>query len=116
MPIGFVLLPDNTCRPLESLDELAELWPPEDVRVWVDLESPSDEDLQRLGRIAALDDEALEDCLHGEQQPRVDEFESHIFLVLYGLHGLKEQEELDPHKLAAFCGSRFLITVVRQPC
>jgi magnesium transporter len=115
MPIGFVLLPDKICRPLASLDELATLWAREDVRLWVDLESPSDEELQRLGRIAGLDEEALDDCLRGEQQPRVDEFESHIFLVLYGLYGLKEHEDLDPHKLAAFCGSRFLITVVRQP-
>ena len=115
MPLGFVLLPDNSCRPLESLSDLAEFWRREDVRVWVDLESPSEEDLQRLGQIAGLDEEALEDCLQGEQHPRVDEFESHVFLVLYGLHGLKEQEDVDPHKLAAFCGGRFLITVVRQP-
>ncbi len=115
MPLGFVLLPGNNCQRLESLDELAELWPREDVRLWVVLESPSQEDLQRLGQIAGLDEEALDDCLQGEQQPRVDEFESHIFLVLYGLYGLKEQEDFDPHKLAAFCGGRFLITVVRQP-
>ncbi|MDA1051266.1 MAG: magnesium transporter CorA family protein [Planctomycetota bacterium] len=115
MAIGFALLPGNECRPLKSLEDLAELWTQSDVRVWVDLESPSEEDLQRLNQIIALDDEALEDCLHGEQQPRVDEFESYIFLVLYGLHGLKEQEDLDPHKLAAFCGTRFLITVGRHP-
>ncbi|MCA9270379.1 MAG: magnesium transporter CorA family protein, partial [Planctomycetales bacterium] len=28
---------------------------------------------------------------------------------------LKEQEELDPHKLSAFCGSNFLLTVHRHP-
>ncbi|HRX79104.1 MAG: magnesium transporter CorA family protein [Planctomycetaceae bacterium] len=100
---------------MRSLDELADLWQREDVRVWVDLESPTDDDLRRLGEIAGLDEEALDDCLHGEQQPRVDEFEGYIFLVLYGLYGLKEQEDLDPHKLAAFCGTRFLITVGRQP-
>jgi magnesium transporter len=109
------MLPDNACRPLVSLDELANLWPRDDVRLWVHLERPTDQELQRLGKIAGLDEEALDDCLHGEQQPRVDEFESHIFLVLYGLYGLKEQQDLDPHKLAAFCGSRFLITVVRYP-
>ena len=70
MRIGFVSLPDNTCLPLASLDELATFWPREDVRLWVDLESPTDEELQRLGRIAGLDEEALDDCLRGEQQPR----------------------------------------------
>lgn len=115
MSIGFALLPDNESRRLTSLDAVAELWAREDIRLWIDLESPTDEDLRRLGAIAGLDEEALDDCLQGEQQPRVDEFEGYIFLVLYGLHGLKEQEELDPHKLAAFCGTRFLITVGRAP-
>ena len=115
MTIGYALLPENQCQPLTSLEDLAKIWPRNDVFVWVDLESPSDDDLQQLSQIIALDNEALDDCLHGEQQPRVDEFKSYIFLVLYGLHGLKEQAELDPHKLAAFCGNRFLITVGRAP-
>lgn len=115
MPIGFVLLPGNVCKPLKSLDEVAELWRRDDVRLWIDLESPTEDALLLLGQVVGLDEESLDDCLHGEQQPRVDEFESHIFLVLYGLHGLKEQEDLDPHKLAAFCGNRFLITVGRHP-
>jgi len=115
MGIGFALQPEKKCRPLKSLDDLAELWSREDTHFWVDLESPTDEELQRLGQIVGLDEEALDDCLHGEQQPRVDEFDDYIFLVLYGLHGLKEQDDLDPHKLAAFCGGRFLITVGRHP-
>jgi len=69
MPIGFALLSENECRPLGSLQELEELWPRTDVRFWVDLESPTDDDLRQLGRFAALDEESLEDCLNGEQQP-----------------------------------------------
>lgn len=113
--MGFALLPNGECRRLGSLEDIEAMWPHEDTRLWVDLESPTEDDLRRLGSIAGLDEEALDDCLHGEQQPRVDEFEGYIFLVLYGLLGLKEQQELDPHKLAAFCGSRFLITVGRDP-
>ncbi len=115
MTIGFVLLADGTSCPINSLDELADVWSEGELRVWIDLESPSEEDLRRLDEIIKLDDESLDDCLHGEQRPRIDEFDDYIFLVLYGLYGLKEQEDLDPHKLAAFCGNRFLITVHRAP-
>ncbi len=115
MGIGFVMVSETKCRPLKSLDDLAQVWPDHDARIWVDLEAPTDADLRRLGEIVGLDEEALDDCQHGEQQPRVDEFDGYVFVVLYGLHGLKQQEDLDPHKLAAFCGSRFLITVGRYP-
>lgn len=115
MPIGFALLSENQARPLKSVEEVAEFWANPEVRLWIDLESPSDDDLRRISRLVGLDDESLEDCLHGEPHPQVSEFENYIFLVLYGLYGLKEQADLSPHRLAAFCGKRFLITIVREP-
>jgi magnesium transporter len=115
MALGFIVLADGACRPLESLDDLARLWAGLETRVWVDLECPSEGELRKAGDVFGLDQESLEDCLHGEQRPRVDEFDDYIFLVLYGLRGLKEQEDIDPHKLAAYCGKRFLITVHRKP-
>jgi magnesium transporter len=83
--------------------------------VWVDLEAPDQSELHALRDVFQLDDESLCDCLDGEQWPRIDDFGEHIFLVLYGLFGLKEGGEVDPHKLAVFCGRRFLITVHRHP-
>ena len=51
MPIGFAVLADKSCRPLESLEDLATLWAEPEVRVWVDLEAPTEEDLRRLDEI-----------------------------------------------------------------
>jgi magnesium transporter len=115
MALGFIVLADGACRPLKSLEDLARLWAEPETRVWVDLERPAEDELRKLGEVFGLDGESLEDCLHGEQRPRVDEFDDYIFLVLYGLHGLKEQEDIDPHKLAAYCGNRLLVTVHREP-
>lgn len=112
---AYVFLADNTTHRLHSYDALTEAWCRPDSRIWIDMEEPTEVDLDCLGEIFGLDHEALQDCLYGEQRPRIDEFGQYVFLVVYGLSGLKEQVELDPHKLAAFCGSRFLITVHRLP-
>ena len=62
-----------------------------------------------------LGEASLEDCLHREQRPRIDGFDDYVFIVLYGLVGLDDPSEFNPRKLAAFCGTRFLMTVHREP-
>jgi magnesium transporter len=105
----------GTLEKLDTIEEIKAAWRQPEARVWIDLESPSEQELLALQDVFQLDGESLQDCLQGEQWPRIDEFEEHIFLVLYGLFGLKERGDVSPHKLAVFCGARFLVTVHRQP-
>jgi magnesium transporter len=112
---AFAYYEDNTCERIQTLESLHAAWSRPGSRLWVDLEQPTEGDMLQLGTLFKLDEEAVKDCLYGEQRPRIDEFGEFIFFVFYGLIGLKQQEELDPHKLAVFIGCRFLITVHREP-
>ena len=115
MLTAFVYSAAGVLEKADSMEAVEAAWRQPDVRVWIDLESADEKELSALRDTFNLDAESLEDCLQGEQWPRIDEFEEHIFLVLYGLFGLKEKGDVDPHKLAVFCGARFLVTVHRQP-
>jgi magnesium transporter len=115
MFMAFVDSDEGTLRKVESIEAVRAAWEEPGVRVSVDLEAPDQSELLALRDIFQLDDGSLHDCLDGEQWPRIDDFDDHIFLVLYGLFGLKEGGEVDPHKVAVFCGQRFLITVHRHP-
>src|SRR4051794_1866866 len=115
MLTAFVHSADGATRKVDSIEAVRAAWAEPDTRVWIDLESPEEPELLPLREIFHLDEEALQDCLQGEQWPRIDDFDQYIFLVCYGLFGLKERADVAPHKLAAFCGPRFLITVSRQP-
>jgi magnesium transporter len=115
MLTAFVYSADGALSKVETIEAIASAWRQPDVRIWADMEAADERELFALGHVFHLDEESLEDCLQGEQWPRIDEFHEHIFLVLYGLFGLKEAGEVDPHKLAVFCGQRFVITVHRQP-
>jgi magnesium transporter len=112
---AFVYSVDGSLLKVGSIEAVEAAWSHPGVHVWIDLEAPAKEELDGLGRIFRLDEQSLDECLEGEQWPRIDEFDEHIFVVLYGLFGLKEGGEVDPHKLSVFCGPRFLITVHRQP-
>ena len=112
---GFARLPDGDVRQLSSLEALAEVWKQAQAVVWADLEEPTEDELRTLGGVIRADDAALEDCLHGEQHPRIDEYDDHFFMVLYGAAGPEPDARFDPRKLAVFCGRRFLVTVHREP-
>ena len=112
---GYVRRADGTTRTLDSVTDLAEQWLDKEAAIWIDLEEPSEDEVRAVDAVIDLDDEAWEDCLHGEQRPRIDEYETYIFLVLYGLPGSNRETDARPRKLAAFCGGRFLITVHREP-
>lgn len=115
MLTAFIFENDKLPITTTSLDDVLTAARRDDAMLWVDLESPEESLLLQIGEIFGLDEESMDDCLHGEQRPRLDEFEAYLFLVLYGLFGVERDVELTPRKLAVFCGERFLITVHRQP-
>jgi len=115
MVSGFALLPDGTARKIDTVDDAVNVLPQQDSTVWVDLESPTKEELQGIGAALSLDPGSLEDCLAGEQRPRIDDFDNYIFLILYGMVGPEQTDVVSPRKLAAFCGRNFLVTTHPDP-
>lgn len=112
---AFAHFSDGSVERIQSVDALAEAWSKEGTVVWIDLEGAMEEELRALDRVIPVKEAAVEDCLHGEQRPRIDEYEDYAFVVLYGAIGSEPELVLQPRKLAAFCGRRFLITVHREP-
>lgn len=98
-----------------DLAELPQLVAGSAESVWIDLESPTDAELRAVGDAFGLTKDALEDCITGEQRPRIDEFEDHIFILLYGMVGANDAAGFTPRKLSAFLSDRYLITVHPDP-
>ncbi|TWT46632.1 magnesium transporter CorA family protein [Botrimarina hoheduenensis] len=98
-----------------SFEELQVLWNHQDAFAWVDLEAPSADDLQRLDLLIDLDDQSLEDCLHGEPRARIDEFDDCLLIVAYGVIAHEGSDEVEARKLTIFRGERFLVTIHSQP-
>ena len=111
---AFARLSDNTVKQLESVEILADMWGNGQTVVWIDLEEPTEDELRALDQVIRVDEAALEDCLSGEQRPRIDEYDEYVFIVLYGASGPERDPQFEPRKLAVFCGKRFLITVHRE--
>jgi len=77
--------------------------------LWVDVVSPSAEDLQRIGEEFGFHPLALEDAARPHQRPKLDQYEGFFFLVFYGL--TIEDGRPQTHEINLFVGQNYLVTV-----
>jgi len=79
--------------------------------VWVDFCAPSGEELHEVADELGLHDLAVEDALEAHQRPKIDHYESHLFLSCHAVRVNAELSGLDVTGIHAFIGDRWLITV-----
>jgi magnesium transporter len=53
--------------------------------VWIDLDQPSDADLQALAQTFHLHPLTVEDARTFDQRPKVEEYEGYVFMVMFGV-------------------------------
>jgi magnesium transporter len=91
----------------EISDHLAD----EAVTIWLDLRDPDRGDLAVLSDEFGLHPLAVEDAVQEHQRPKLDRYQSHLFLNAYGARLDTGTGELATSELAAFVTPRALITV-----
>jgi magnesium transporter len=100
---------------LDRLDrERIEALRARDEFFWVDLHSPSEEEVETLGEVFGFHPIALEDTLHFDQRPKLDGYDEYALLVFYGV-GF-DGDEPRPVEVHLFLHGSFIITVHRDPC
>ena len=83
---------------------------------WIDVENTDAEELGELGRRFGLHKLAVEDCLHQDQRPKLEEYPNHLFLVLNGFtHEAADICELTLHEHHFFIGPTWIISVHALP-
>lgn len=94
----------RTMVPLSELNHTAYKW------YWVDFSIPTDEENQKLSTFFQFHPLAIEDCLHYLQRPKMDYYDSYIFLVLHDLPAHK----LTANEVDIFYSESFIVTYHAQ--
>jgi magnesium transporter len=81
------------------------------VTVWFDLCRPTAEDLAAISEELGLHPLAVEDAIHEHQRPKLDRYDSHLFVTTYAVHLNTETGVLDTSEVAAFITPNALVTV-----
>ncbi|MCL5985972.1 MAG: magnesium/cobalt transporter CorA [Actinobacteria bacterium] len=91
-------------------DEIQILLQDEENIIWVDLDNPDESEIYRvLKDTFGFHPLTIEDCIKGQQRPKIEDFDRYIFMVLFDADMNKDgtiiNEELD-----IFFGKNFIIT------
>lgn len=82
--------------------------------LWVNVNDPTGEDFAELAAQFGFHPLAIEDCKHGHQRPKMDEYQGYYFIVLYEAR-LSEDQHLELHEVNLFLGKQYLVTVHTAP-
>lgn len=81
--------------------------------VWLDVATPSEDDLNWLAREYNFHPLAIEDCRHFDQRAKVEPYEGYLFISVDAV--TRQNGELSAQELEVFLGADYLITVHREP-
>jgi magnesium transporter len=93
------------------VSEISDHISDEQVTIWLDLRDPDREDLAVLSAEFGLHPLAIEDAVYEHERPKLDRYQTHLFLTAYGARLNKDTGILATSEVAAFVTSRALITV-----
>lgn len=100
---------------VSDIDRLAELIGDPARVLWLDLLSPSEQELETLAGIFRLHPLAVEDASREHQRPKVEEYEHFDFLVFHTVKFSEDDHVLITGELDIFVGANYLITVHAEP-
>jgi magnesium transporter len=93
------------------LSEVSEYLAHPDTFVWVDFLNPTRTDLEELAEELDLHELAVDDALGPHQRPKLDRYESHLFLATHWLAADPVTAELRETEVDTFLNARWLVTV-----
>ena len=79
--------------------------------VWADFVSPTEEDLASIEEELGLHELAIEDAVHEHQRPKLDRYDTHLFLAAYSVAFDVHTGELTKAEIKAFVTPRAIVTV-----
>jgi len=79
--------------------------------VWADFISPTEADLASIEEELGLHELAIEDAVHEHQRPKLDRYDTHLFLASYSVSFDAHSGEVTKSEIKAFITPRALITV-----
>lgn len=81
------------------------------VTVWLDMCAPDEHDLATISEELDLHRLAVEDAVQERQRPKLDRYDSHLFVTAYAVALDVSTGELDSFEVAAFVTRNALVTV-----
>jgi magnesium transporter len=88
-----------------KLESISDIVPDRETVLWLDIQDPTEADLELLRNEFGFHELALEDVVRRHQRAKVDEYEGYLFVVFYAVG------KNHVHEVNLFVGENYLVTV-----
>lgn len=105
---------DGRVETVADLGSLAEIVRDPRCLLWVDAEGEPPEVLEALATQFDLHPVTLEDFVHKNQRPKIEEFDRYVFLVIHSLRAIRD-DELETDELHVALMHNAILTVHERP-
>src|SRR5689334_5285387 len=102
---------DHKFTSIENLDIISDLLADKENLLWIDLNNPSAQELQKMAEEFNLHPLAIEDAGKQHQRPKVDEYPEFYLVVFYSLELDPKTFKITAKELEMFMGKNYLVTV-----
>jgi magnesium transporter len=93
----------------------AELKNPRNL-LWIDLTNPGEDDIDLLTNTFHFHPLAIEDAIFPQNQPKVDDYEDFLFLVMHAAtYRADDEETVTTQELDLFVGKNYVVTIHADP-
>lgn len=82
-----------------------------DAFCWLGLHEPSDAEMDQVASLLDLHELAVEDALEAHQRPKLERYDSVLFVVLKTMWYVEERSAIETGEVNLFVGERFVVTV-----
>lgn len=104
------ILPDGPAVATEGAERAGP--PPSGTVRWIDLQGQDEPTLHGLAERFGFHPLTIEDCLHIDQRPKLEEYGDYLFMVIHGFAcPTGKTTDVAPQELHLFLGAGYLVTV-----
>ncbi len=82
---------------------------------WLDIEAPTEDDVKLMSEVLKFHPLAVEDCVHKQARPKIEDYSGYIFIVFHGINFNPGEYLLDTIDVDFFIGLNFIVTVHEKP-
>jgi magnesium transporter len=97
-----------------SVDLLPALLKEPGAILWIVLDHPTHDEVEKIAKIFHFHPLSVEDCMAFVELPKIDEFEDHAFIITHGLK-INEDGDVEKVELDCFIGKNWLVTAHLVP-
>ena len=106
---------DDTPFLLEDIRTVSSHLGKKEKTVWLDVEKPTEKDMQFLEKEFSFHPLAIEDCMTSIQRPKIDRYDNCLFIVQHAATLGPHKDKATSLELDSFVGENYVVTVHIKP-